>query len=321
MPAYAYMERSLKFGIQWATQLRITQAIGRPFSQAAKVDLVLVPGGIRDIHLLETGDLDLIFPKSIHNEHRYTGKGLYAANEPLSWLRTIAWFPQEDRLLFALAPWVDASALEEIGRKKLPLKMSTVGQGPETVLQAYGFSYQDIASWGGRVESMGHRWQDAKQQLDKGSLDACFGDTSAHGTCWRWLAGRGYRFVGISEEALDRLVREQGLRRAVTPAGFLSATTENLLTLDDSHIVLTCHAHLAEDYAYLLAKVIDEHRQEIECSSVFIDYDEEPHVPLVRQIQWSSMTSRIEKQWDARILGAPLHPGALRYYREQGYIE
>ena len=43
-------------------------------------------------------------------------------------------------------------------------------------------------------------------------------------------------------------------------------------------------------------------------------------LPIARQTLWSSMTEPIERQWDERILCAPLHPGAERFYRESGLL-
>jgi len=41
---------------------------------------------------------------------------------------------------------------------------------------------------------------------------------------------------------------------------------------------------------------------------------------LPRPTMWSSLTGHIERQWDRDIVGAPLHPGAERYYKERGVL-
>src|SRR5438034_645562 len=78
----------------------------------------------------------------------------------------------------------------------------------------------DLKAWGGTVTPMEHTAKSAKERYDAGMLDACFGDGSAYdGTCWKWMAERGYRFLDISEAAMQKL-EAQGLRRHITPAGF-----------------------------------------------------------------------------------------------------
>ena len=66
---------------------------------------------------------------------------------------------------------------------------------------------------------------------------------------------------------------------------------------------------------------IDDNKRDIETCSIQVDYGEPWPLPLVQPTYWSSLTGPIERQWDERIVGAPLHPGAARYYREKGYIE
>ena len=309
--------RTIRFGSSWSTQLRLTQALGKGLSELTRLKATVVIGERGDPGL-EGGEVDVLFLKSVVNEHRTAGKGFYAGPLPDTRLRTIAWLPQEDRYLFAVAPWTGITSFDEIPARKAPLKIA--GGAAEVVLKQYGFSYQDVVSWGGSVSPMEHTAGAAKQRYEQGALDACFGDGSAYdGTCWPWLAGRGYRFLGLSEEVMQKL-EGLGLRRQITPAGFLPGISQNLLALDDSHIVLTCYDRLDEELAYLLAKVIDELKDEIECESVQVSYGGAGPLPLRQPVYWSSMTGHIERQWDRRILGAPLHPGAERYYRERGVL-
>jgi TRAP-type uncharacterized transport system substrate-binding protein len=308
---------TVRFGAAWQTQLRFVQAIGRGLAEVMRADIEILIGSGQS---LEAGTIDLTFTKSINNEHRYTGRGIFAGREPATWLRTIAWIPQEDRLLFAVAPWIGCHSFEELAAKKPPLKMAAQ-RSVNPVLKEYGFSLEAIEQWGGKVESMHHTAQDAKEHFERGSLDACFGDGSEFdGSAWKWMADRGYNFLDIRPDVMDRLEREQGLRRNITPAGFLPGICQNLLAVDDSHVVLSCHQRLDESIAYTLAKVIDERKRDIERNAIQLTVTESGRIPLPEQSLWSSLTSPIERQWDAAILGAPLHTGAERYYREQGSI-
>ncbi len=308
---------AVRFGASWSTQYRLMQAIGRGLSEAMPIRATVVIGE-RGESGLERGDVDLAFLKSVVNEHLSTGKGLYAAAQPATWLRTIAWLPQDDRFFFAVAPWTGLTSFEDIAQKKPALHVA--GGAAGAVLRAYGFSYDDIRSWGGSVSPMQHTAKAARERYDAGRLDACFGDGSAFdGSCWKWMAERGYRFLDISEDAMQRL-EQQGLRRHVTPAGFFPGIDRNLLALDDSHIVLCVHERMDEQIAYLLARVVDQRAREIECESIQVTYGEPGPLPLTVPVQWTSLTGPIERQWDPRILCAPLHPGAERYYREKGVL-
>ena len=310
--------KTIRFGSSWSTQFRLTQAIGRGLAGLTPINATVVIGE-RGRAGLERGEVDLLFSKSVVNAHMASGAGLYAGPAPATWLRTIAWLPQDDRFLFAVAPWTGITSFEDIAAKHPPLKMA--GQGGEAVLKAYGFSYDDITAWGGAVRRAGHTAQVAEELHAQGSLDAWFGDGSAYdGTNWRWLAEQGYLFLDVSEAAMQRL-EAQGLRRHITPAGFLPGITRTLLALDDSHIVLTCHQRLDDELAYLLARVGDEQARDIEYESIQVTAGEDPVLSLLpRPSMWSSLTGHIERQWDPAVLGAPLHPGAERYYKERGVL-
>ena len=245
--------QAIRFGASWSTQFRFTQAIGRGLSDLTPIRATVVIGQ-SGVAQLESRELDLVYSKSVNNEHLFTGKGLYAKAGPAAWLRTIAWLPQEDRFLFAVAPWTGIESFEDIVTKKPPLKMAGGAAAP--VLKEYGFSYADIVSWGGSVRPMEHTAREARARHDSGELDACFGDGSAYDfTAWTWMAQQGYRFLDVRPDVMERL-EQHGLRRNITPAGFLPGISRTLLALDDSHIVVTCHQELDDNLAYHLAKAI-----------------------------------------------------------------
>jgi TRAP-type uncharacterized transport system substrate-binding protein len=282
----------------------------------AEVTIVISPGS----RALESGDVDVIYSKSIVNEHMYRGEGLYARPERATWLRTIAWMPQEDRFLFAIAPQWEISTFEEIAAQKPPLRTAG-GRVAPYLLEAYGFSYADIPSWGGYVSPMRHTADAALERYERGDLDFFTGDGSEFDfSAWRWVAQHGFRFLNIRSDIMTKLCTELGVRKIITPIGFLPGIHENLLSIDDSHIVVTVHERLDDRVAYNLARTIDERRRDIECASIQVGYGPDETLPLTRPTFWSSLTGTIGRQWDEKILGAPLHPGAERYYQEHGLL-
>jgi len=308
--------KPIRFGSSWSTQMRLTQAIGKGLADLMRVNATVVvtgPGGFAN---LSKGEIDVCFLKSVNNEHAFTGKGQFATGKPESWMRTIAWLPQEDRFLFAVAPHTGITSFEDIAAKKPALKMQ--GRAAPMVLREYGFSYDDIVAWGGTIGSMEHTAVEAQAVYERGELDAFFGDGSAFDfTAWQWVAAHGYRFLDIAEPVMQRLLAK-GLRRNVTPAGFLMGIDRTLNALDDSHIVLTCREDLDDDLAYNLARAVHENKREIELASVQLAYRKDDRLPLTGISQWSSLTGLIERQWDEAVGGAPLHPGARRFYEELG---
>jgi TRAP-type uncharacterized transport system substrate-binding protein len=294
------------------------QSIGRGLAALMPIDATIAITGSGGFSPLANGEVDVAFLKSLNNQHRFTGKGYFAGTESDSWMRSIAWLPQEDRFLFAVAPSTGITSFEDIARTKPPLKIA--GRAAPMVLEEYGFSYDDIVSWGGSVRGIEHTTAEAQARYDRGELDALFGDGSAFDfSAWEWVAAHGYRFLDISEAAMESLV-SKGLRRNVTPAGFLMGIEHTLNALDDSHIVLTCSDTLGYDLAYNLAKAIDLNKRDIEVNSIHLAYTADAKLPQTTVTQWSSLTSQIGRQWDEGIVGAPLHPGAKRYYEDIGVL-
>ncbi|MEK9658429.1 MAG: TAXI family TRAP transporter solute-binding subunit [Chloroflexota bacterium] len=309
--------KSIRFGASWSTQLRFTQAIGKRLGELMPIEATISIGrpGYAE---LASGAVDVCFTKSVNNQHRYTGAGVLAGKEPASWLRTIAWLPQEDRFLFAVAPHTGITSFEEIATRKPALHVG--GRAAEEVLRAYGFTYTDMESWGGSAVPMEHTAAEAAERARAGRLDALFGDGSAYDfSAWTWAAAQGYRFLDVGEAQMATM-EAQGLRRTITPAGYLPGITSPLRALDDSDIVLSCNASLDDELAYNLARALNEGKREVETASIQVSYGQDPVLPLVRPTYWSSLTGPIERQWDVGVTGAPLHPGAERYYREKGYI-
>ena len=282
------------------------------------IDATVVITGPGAMTSLANDVIDVCFLKSVNNEHRYTGVGLFAGDKPDTWLRTIAWLPQEDRMLFAMAPWTNITSFEQLVAEKPVLHLAG-GSAPQ-VLKEYWFSYDDIKAWGGSVSGMEHTSAEAQARFNAGTLDALFGDGSAYDFSAReWVATHGYRCLNISE-AVMLSMEAKGLRRNVTPAGFLMGIDHTLTALDDSHIVVTCSEALDDEIAYNLAKAIDENKTDIELSSIQVNYAADAKLPVTQLSYWSSVTSQIERQWDETIVGAPLHPGAKRYYQEKGVL-
>jgi TRAP-type uncharacterized transport system substrate-binding protein len=115
------------------------------------------------------------------------------------------------------------------------------------------------------------------------------------------------RFIPFERQALDRM-KQIGLRPAVLPQGKLKADRD-IPCLDWSHWAVIVREDMSEDVAYRIASVMVEERAELEARY--------RHLPPER----SPMTYPIDpyKMWQG--IGAPLHPGAERYYREHGYMK
>ena len=117
-------------------------------------------GGFEAPRLLAEGTVDLAFLNPSPVTHMaLNGLAPYAQKIDI---RNLAVFPSWDKIAFAVKRDLGVKSLEEIGEKKLPLRLSTRGQGPEgtteftirRILNLCGWSLEEVEQWGGSVDQV-----------------------------------------------------------------------------------------------------------------------------------------------------------------------
>jgi TRAP-type uncharacterized transport system substrate-binding protein len=213
-------------------------------------------------------------------------------------LRLIAKIEDPTFLLVAVKTSSGIGDLSEIRAKKLPVKI-LVGGGGDLVLKHYGMTRADIASWGGAVNaSMGAR--------EAAEFDVIIDDhgtpfMNPEGSHWTILSQRhDLKFLDIPEPILQELAATGGYRIVSTKWGLLKGVDRSIRTVARSGEAIFARADTPEQAAYDIAKAVDQARAEL--------------IYLIRRYS-------IDPRTVAENQGVPLHPGAARYYREQGYIK
>jgi TRAP-type uncharacterized transport system substrate-binding protein len=213
-------------------------------------------------------------------------------------LRLIAKIEDPTFLLVAVKTSSGIGDLSEIRAKKLPVKILT-GGGGDLVLKHYGMTRADIASWGGAVNaSMGAR--------EAAEFDVIIDDhgtpfMNPEGSHWTILSQRhDLKFLDIPEPILQELAATGGYRIVSTKWGLLKGVDRSIRTVARSGEAIFARADTPEQAAYDIAKAVDQGRGEL--------------IYLIRRYS-------IDPRTVAENQGVPLHPGAARYYREQGYIK
>ena len=232
--------------------------------------------------------------------------------EPLP-LRSLAQFAQDDQLVFAVRRETRIRSLREIKERQYPLKVSTPPRETqhaavwcaERILEEYGFNFDDIERWGGKVLRDRPRNQKlAGVQPVSEEFDAIF-DEAIMTNRWKTLTGKyEMEFLPIDEEIIARLVK-RGWSRGVLPKHFLRGVDRDVPGIDFSGWFLFCREDMDEELAYYTIAAIDDQKNQI---------NEWFNLPE------SGMTAHVDMRRLARDLPLPLHPGAEVYYREKGYM-
>jgi TRAP-type uncharacterized transport system substrate-binding protein len=252
------------------------------------------------------GEADLsFFNPSAYLTMAYRGVGPFS--EPLP-LRAIAVFPSWDRMGFAVSAKSGIRSLAELHDKKVPLRISVRASETDTtrfvideVLASEGFSLKDIESWGGSLHLAGTPGDRSRLAgIADGTIDAVFDEGIGP-----WLGAcldQGMIALPVAEPAQARL-QELGWQIRPIPRDWHPALTEDVPAVDFSGWPLFTHASLPDEIAYRICQSLDANRAKI-------PFDLERPVELADLCNDS----------DIGPLDVPLHPGAERYYKEQGAL-
>ncbi len=104
-------------------------------------------------------------------------------------------------------------------------------------------------------------------------------------------------FLEMDEQLLDRLAREPGYERATIPLALFRGVDRPIPTVMRPNHVIYVRDDAPDEFAYAVAKALDEHR-------------------LLFQMQLGPWYYDPQIVTDSKTI--PLHPGALKYYRERG---
>ncbi len=271
--------------------------------------------GRDSIDAVARGEVDLGITSPLHVPLEWARAGThFFAGTPYPWLRSIAVFPQIDRLVFAVRAETGLTSFEDIRKRKYPLKLATSCRNGvnimtwvvQLVLRHHGIDPDDIERWGGRWLEFDPP-RECLAQFIRGDADGvCHEGISV--PQWHEIVEKvPHRFLPMDEGALAELQQTYGLRPAVLPKGRLG-NDRDIPCLDWSDWGMFCREDMSDELAYNITSVLVEERAEFEARF--------RHLPIER----SPLSYPIDPHQMWRGLGAPLHPGAERYYREHGYM-
>lgn len=228
--------------------------------------------------------------------------------EPIPNIRGLAKVMESTFQMMMLAN-MPVNSLAEVKEKKYPLKIAVGSRGQELellsrrILEVNGITYDDIESWGGRVEFVDIN--DASSLIRDGHLEAV---TMLSGLPFGPIveinSAREMKFVSLSGETVSNLVAAYGYTPAVVPGGTYDGIDTPAKTVAGGVVLLTNDA-VSDVDAYRMTKAL--------CS----DEGRENLASLSNSIK----TYLVSAEACAAGVGVPLHPGAEKYFREIGALQ
>ena len=235
----------------------------------------------------------------------YRGTGCFDTPQPI---RTIAVIPSFDQFVFAVRQSHGIRTFEEIGTRRLPLKLALRGQADHSlhfmlddIMAAAGFSIDDIRSWGGTISREGRvpPYPDGPKfkALERGEIDAII-DEASHA----WLneaVEAGMTILSLSEATVRKL-EAIGYRRALLRKDEFPTLDADVLTIDFSGWPMFVHAEAPDALVTELCAALDDR-------SEMMPWEGEGPLPVARMCRESPDTPQ----------DVPLHPAALAFWRKR----
>ena len=220
---------------------------------------------------------------------------------PQKQLRMIANIGEATFLVVGVKSDLGITDLRDIAEKRIPVKMVaasyTGGAIVPAVLDYYGLTEDKVKALGGTFAG----------RLDPGVEGNVFIGFAGVATGPREFnllneAAQKYdlKYLEIAPDLKAKLVKQFNLEERDMPLGLFRGVDKPVPTVTRMGTVIYGRTDMPDDFAYTLAKALDEHQDLLAWT----------------HMNWSYNRHTVWKAFDV-----PLHPGAARYYKEVGYMK
>jgi len=272
-------------------------------------EVTVVPGGgiVNPVRMSE-GTADFgptgVFPL----KNAITGEPIFGVkvyDKKLN-VRAILQFAELNALYFFVTEDSGITSIDQIKEKKYPLRLCVGTEMTQTefvarmVLDAYGMSYNDIKSWGGKVTFAS--FAEIVTLIRDGQGDCYIGDhqvATPAGFITEIFTARKMRMLPLKEEVIKSIAQEGLFWRSVIKAGMYPGQNTDVPTIGET-VIVGCRADLPNDVVYAVTKALVENKSKLAAYSTAFDIDP-------------------KTAW--QIPPGMLHPGAEKYFRDLGYMK
>ncbi len=250
-------------------------------------------GNVLGVH---KGKFDIAFSIADTTAAAWNGEGYFKPTGKLDDIREVAaFYPQSTHIVV----WADSninSIADLKGKRVSPgAKGLSCDVEFQRLLKAYGMSLNDV-----KVSYLG--FDDAAQQMIDGHLDALALVTvpPPYAPVISVGSQRAIKLLSIPDDKIAEMVKYQGVQSYELPAGTYKDVDYPVKgIMSRSHIIV--RKDMPDDVVYNIVKSIAE------------------NFPRYKEVLASMKFAKVEEM--ATDVGIPMHPGALKYYKEKGWIK
>ncbi len=193
-------------------------------------------------------------------------------------------------------------SISQIIENKLPVRIVTAVQGAspalatDRVLKTYGISAETIKEWGGSVSYVSY--SEATALMKDGHADVYCGPIMP--ATLELAVSKKLRPLPIDSQIIDNLHETYKYGVSTIPAGSYEFIKNDLKVITENPI-LVISSKLSDDIVYRITKTICENPTKIQSAS--------------------KTYSKWQPELAPQVVGGPIHPGAIKYYKEMGWIK
>lgn len=255
-------------------------------------------GSVSNLNAIRNGAIDFGIVQSDWQYHAYNGTGFFADQKPFKELRSVFSLYTETFTL-AVSDKSDIKKLDDIVGKRVNLGPQGSGMYAtmEVLMSAKGWTKSSFSAVTYLQPS------EQPKALCDGKIDVMiYAAGNPNGILQEATQTCKTRILSVDKETVDKLVKENSFYfRAVIPGGMYAANQNNVETFGVKAGVVTSEK-VSADVVYNMTKAVFEN----------FDNFKTLH-PVFSSLKKEEMVNEGHL--------APIHPGALRYYKEAGLLK
>lgn len=287
----------------------IAGAFTKGLGDNATIDLTTEsPGGVGAPIIIENEQADIIMSNA--GPAKWSVEEGVLDSPPTKSVRVIAGGLGRDFLnVLFTQDFVDKTGIEsveELVEKQHPVRIAIKNVGSlgnlacMKLLEAFDLTVEDIEDWGGEVIMMSG--DNIKSYLQDGKADMTVDHIAAgQANTTELCMTTDMFFPQLSDETLAKL-GTMGFSPVTIEANTWNGQTEAIKSVGSQQVILV-HESMSDDLAYKLAQSLIENRED-----------------LATQIAALANLDP-EEAWKPEVTGAEIHPGALKYFEDAGYVK
>jgi TRAP transporter TAXI family solute receptor len=297
---------SLSPGTAWYVYGATVADLLRPkLPPGSKVEVLPQSGGIGNAKLLAQGKANFAFSFTLTNRWAFQGRPPY--DSKLDMLRGLVGGLDTYYLAVVVRSDAGISSLADLKEKKGKVSLGTLAvgsageYGARNLLEVLGMSYDDIKKAGGNISHT--NYPTMITAMKDGRMNTVIAViTPGHPSITEMALESSLRFLPMPPDVVTKMQDGFGYRPQTMARGMFRGMDQDVPTVGFPTVFIA-RADVPDDLAYLVTKTICENKPALVAAHKGLSHFEPGEA------------------WKPDVVGLPLHPGAVKFYREKGWMK